>query len=177
VRQLVEMHGGTVEATSAGHGQGSEFNIRLPALPASSLEPSAAATPVKAQPVAAGRRRILVVDDNTDSAESLALLLGFWGHEVLIAHDGLSGIEKAQTFCPEIVLLDIGLPKLDGYSVAQRLRQQASLAKTVLIAMTGYGQEEDRRRTREAGFHHHLVKPVDVEELERLLAAPDRAAR
>jgi two-component system, chemotaxis family, CheB/CheR fusion protein len=119
-------------------------------------------------PAAAGRR-ILVVDDNLDSAESLALLLGLQGHEVSTATDGLAAIATARSFRPEIVFLDIGLPGMDGYEVARRMRAEPDLAGAFLIAMTGYGREEDVRRAMESGFDRHLVKPMDFAELEALL--------
>ncbi|HVR98064.1 MAG TPA: ATP-binding protein [Thermoanaerobaculia bacterium] len=170
VRSLVEMHGGTVEAASDGLGKGSELVVRLPALP----EEAAAAgqpSPEVPEAAAAASRRILVVDDNVDSAESLALLLQLYGHQARLAHDGVTGLEEARSFLPDVVLLDIGLPRLDGYSVARRLRQEPGLDHVTLIAMTGYGQEEDRRRSKDAGFDHHLVKPVDLDTLRGLLAA------
>jgi CheY-like chemotaxis protein len=119
-------------------------------------------------PAAAGRR-ILVVDDNFDSAESLELLLGLQGHEVRTAADGLEAIETARSFRPEIVLLDIGLPRMDGYEVARRMRAEPGLAGAVLIAMTGYGREEDVRRSMESGFDRHMVKPLDFDQLDALL--------
>lgn len=167
VKELVEMHGGTVEARSAGVGQGSEFVVRLPVL----SEPP----PLPRQPSAAGsaamvHRRILVVDDNTDAADSLAMLLRMSGHEVYTAHDGIQGVEAAAKYQPEVILLDIGLPKLDGYAAARRIRQQPQNAGVVLVALTGWGQEEDRRRSDEAGYDVHMVKPVDIAALSRLLA-------
>jgi CheY-like chemotaxis protein len=115
-------------------------------------------------------RRVLVVDDNLDAAESLAMLLKVEGHETRTAHDGPSALEAAEAFRPEVVFLDIGLPRMDGYEVARRLRAQPSSAGMVLVALTGYGQEEDRRRTEEAGFDAHLVKPADPEMVQQLLA-------
>jgi CheY-like chemotaxis protein len=114
---------------------------------------------------------VLVVDDNQDAADSLALLVQVAGHEVRTAHDGPTALEVAKTFRPEVVLLDIGLPRMDGYEVARQLRKQPGLEKVVLAAVTGYGQEEDRRRTHEAGIDEHLVKPVDPTDLEKVLAA------
>jgi CheY-like chemotaxis protein len=144
--------------------------VRLPAL----SEPAAEAAPLvaKGRPGQAedGSRRVLVVDDNVDSAESLALLLELYGHDVRLAHDGLTALDEARASAPDVVLLDIGLPKMDGYAVARHLREEPALAHVRLIAMTGYGQEEDRRRAREAGFDHHLVKPVDLDSLRDLLA-------
>ena len=167
VRSLVEMHGGSVEAHSPGLGQGSEFvirlPIRLPALDATAHPEAPAQAP--ARPV-----RVMVVEDNLDAAESLASLLRIWGHEVLVAHDGQEALEAASSYWPEVVLLDIGLPKLDGYQVARRLREDLGLDGALLVAMTGYGQAEDRRRSREAGIHHHYVKPVEPAVLRNLLA-------
>lgn len=171
VRSLVEMHGGTVTAASEGPGRGSEFVVRLPCLPAERAAAPAARVP---SPEAAGsrRRRVLVVDDNVDSAESLAVLLQMAGHEVRVAHDGPSALTLAREYRPEIVLLDIGLPAgMDGYEVAQRMRPAAGAAGVVLVALTGYGQDEDRRRSAQAGFDHHLVKPVDVADLTRLMGS------
>ena len=180
VRSLVEMHGGTVEAFSEGKGKGSEFTVRLPASPA--VMPSAGETvapvarpvrelarPATALPQAASPRRILVVDDNADSARGTALILSRFGHEVRLAYDGPSAVEAAKEYRPEFVLLDIGLPGLDGYEVAQRLRQDPTLAGVTLVAVSGYGQESDRRRSQEAGFDQHLVKPVDPSVLLGLL--------
>ncbi len=176
VRRLIEMHGGRVEAFSNGPGQGTEFVARLPALvktasPAASAEPAAKAS--------VERLRVLVVDDNEDAAKSMAMLLRMAGHELRTAHDGLAAIETAEEFRPDVVLLDIGLPGMDGYEVARRLRAATSLNAAVLVALTGYGQEEDRRKSSDAGFDHHLVKPVDLQALDDLLAActPLDAAR
>lgn len=179
VRRLVELHGGSVQAFSEGRGHGSEFAVRLPIAPQPS--PSMAASGSDAGPHSRSEcsaRRILVVDDNKDSAESLAMLMRLLGHEVRTAHDGEAGLRAAQEFCPDIVVLDIGLPCLSGLEVAQRLRHDLGLHDTLLIAMTGYGQEEDRRRSQEAGFNAHLVKPVDFGELQALLErfAPAPAA-
>ena len=167
VKNLVEMHAGTVEARSAGVGQGSEFIVRLPVL---SGPPPLPREPSGVKPVAAVPRRILVVDDNRDSADSLATLLRLTGHEVHIAHDGLEALERAAAFQPEVILLDIGLPRLNGYEVARRIREQQRHNAPTLVALTGWGQEEDRRRAKEAGFDAHLVKPVDFGALTKLLA-------
>ena len=167
VRSLVEMHGGSVEATSPGLGQGSEFVVRLPAnVPAE----KAASMPVPDVPFPSRGLRVLVVEDNVDAAESLSALLRLWGHEVRMVHDGLAAIDAAREQHPEVVLLDIGLPGLDGYQVAKRLREEASMDGALLVAMTGYGQPEDRRRSREAGIHHHFVKPVEPFVLRTLLS-------
>jgi signal transduction histidine kinase/DNA-binding response OmpR family regulator len=172
-RRLVEMHGGRVAVSSAGANQGSEFVVRLPVLarppgPGSTTngdyEPAADDMP----------RRVLIVDDNVDGAQSLGLMLQLAGHKVSIVHDGPTALKTAPEFRPDVVLLDIGLPEMNGYEVARRLRELPELADTLLVALTGYGQEEDRQRGREAGLHHHLVKPVDPSVLTRLLAlGPD----
>lgn len=164
VRSLVEMHGGRVEAASAGRGGGSEFTVRLPVLTGAAVAPAA--------PPTAGARaatRVLVVDDNVDAAESLAVLLGLDGHEVLVSHDGLEAVEVALRERPSVVLLDIGLPGLTGYEVCREIRM-GGLTDALIVAVTGYGQEQDRRLAREAGFDAHQVKPVDPEVLRALLA-------
>lgn len=168
VRQLVEKHGGTVTATSAGVDQGSSFKVRLPALPmeSSSIE---AEPPESELPI--HKFRILVVDDYADAAESLTMLLKTEGHEVETADCGMKAIEKAQTFQPQIVLLDIGLPDLDGYEVAKRLRALPETHDAMLIALTGYGQTEDCERSQAAGFDHHLLKPLNFEKLSALLTS------
>jgi two-component system CheB/CheR fusion protein len=177
VQGLVEMHGGSVAAGSEGPGKGSEFTIRLPALPD-------APGPSPAGPASAGRpdpspsRRVLVVDDNVDAAESLAVVLRLTGHEARTAHSGAEALHAAGAFRPEAVLLDLGLPGgLSGYELAPRLRQLPGLGGALLVALTGLGQEEDRRRSQEAGFDAHLTKPADLDALQALLArggCPDR---
>jgi signal transduction histidine kinase len=166
VRTLVEMHGGEVEAHSLGVGQGSEFIVRLPLSTATSVSTRNMAntrTPVLP------RHRILVVDDNRDGAESLGLLLTLLGAEVRVVHDGLAAVEIIPSYAPTVVLLDIGMPGMDGYEVAQRIRQQPAGRNLMLIALTGWGQEADRRRTSQAGFDHHLLKPADITTLKSLL--------
>ena len=168
VRGLVRMHGGTVEARSEGPGTGSEFVVRLPVASGREQdEPQPENNVVQA----AGRfkHRILVVDDNRDAAVSTAMLLEMMGHDTRTAHDGLAAVEVARAFKPGVVLLDLGLPRLNGYDAARRIREQSADAKLLLIAMTGRGQEDDKRRSVEAGFDLHLVKPVDSAALERLL--------
>jgi PAS domain S-box-containing protein len=166
VRRLVELHGGDVRAFSDGPGKGSEFVVRLPV-----VQPH---QHVGQAPKGRGgpwpSRRILVVDDNVDVAESLAQYLGVTGHEVRTAYNGPAALEVARTYQPEIVLLDIGMPGMDGYEMARRLRQEPGLENVLLVALTGYGQEEDRRRCQEAAIDHHLVKPADPEALQTLLA-------
>ena len=176
VRSLIEMHGGSVEAFSAGAGRGSEFVIHLPALPVE-LRPVATSTDSTDMNTTSSPLRILVVDDNQDSAETLALLLTFSGHDVRVAHEGDTALETASAFLPHAIILDIGLPKMDGYEVARRLRIQPQMKNCFLVALTGYGQDEDRQRSKEAGFDHHLVKPVDPVELQSLIqdVAKDRA--
>jgi PAS domain S-box-containing protein len=169
VQGLVELHGGTITAHSAGLGRGSEFVVRLPALsPEIAVEQSPAPSE-EAALQSSKQRRILVVDDNRDSAESLAMLLRFGGDEVETAFDGIEALELAERFRPHIALLDIGMPRLNGYDTCRRLREQTWGQGMVLIAQTGWGQEQDRQRASEAGFDGHLVKPVDYEELTRLL--------
>jgi CheY-like chemotaxis protein len=174
VRGLVELHGGSVAAHSAGLGQGSEFTVRLPVLAPAAREIRTADGDSDGDgepPAVAAHRRILVADDNTDSAESLALLLTLRGSEVRTAHDGWEAVETAAAFGPDIVLLDIGMPRLNGYEAARKIREQARGKRVVLIALTGWGQDEDRRRSTDAGFDFHLVKPVDFAALEQLLAS------
>jgi PAS domain S-box-containing protein len=168
VKQLVEMHEGSVAAFSDGPNTGSEFVIRLPLL---TEEPDARATPQpRAEEQRGPRRQILVVDDNVDSAESLALLLRMTGNETHTHHDGLAAVEAAERLRPDVALLDLGLPRLDGYEACRRIRAQPWGKQIRLVALTGWGQEEDRRRSREAGFDAHLVKPVDFGTLTELLA-------
>jgi len=168
VKRLVELQGGDVEARSAGRGQGSEFIVRLPALEAQA-KPAAHPSPdATREPLI--RRRILVVDDNVDAAQTLAQVLQLQDQEVSVAHDGDAALQMARVMQPEIVFLDLGLPKINGLEVARRLRTRASIQPLLLIATTGFGHEEDRRRTAEAGFDHHLVKPIDPQELQSLLA-------
>jgi PAS domain S-box-containing protein len=168
VRRLVAMHDGEVEARSEGPGRGSEFLVRLP------LAPDRLAAPAVLEPAVPGSTplRILIVDDNQDGADTLAAVLRLTGHAVDTAYDGQQGVEAAERLQPDVVLLDIGLPRLNGYEAARRIRSQGW--RTLLVAVTGWGQEEDRRRSRDAGFDHHLVKPVDPDELMQLLAALGR---
>ena len=169
VKTLVEMHGGTVEAHSAGVGQGSEFVVRLPISVAMDKPP--APQPTVSKPTPPSARRILVVDDNRDSAETLGLLLDMKGNHTQIAHDGLEAVAAAAAFKPDVVLLDIGLPELNGYEAAQRIRELPGGKTMILIALTGWGQEEDHQKSRDAGFDGHLVKPLDLDALMKMLAS------
>jgi len=169
VKTLVELHGGSVEARSDGPGRGSAFEVRLPVL-AESTQPAAAA--IGNEPLAAvQRRRVLIVDDSDDGAESLAMLLQFDGHETHKAHDGVSAIEAAERLKPDVILLDIGLPRLNGYEVCSRIRQTTWGKGLTIVALTGWGQEEDRDRSTGAGFDAHMVKPVDHDVLMKLIAS------
>jgi two-component system CheB/CheR fusion protein len=170
VKMIVELHGGTVTVYSEGSGRGSEFIVRLPIHaeapepPPSADQPADASLPECTSPI-----QVLVVEDNKDTADSLAMLLQLWGHQVRTSHDGLSGLKAARNQRPAVVLLDIGLPGMDGYAVARELRQEFG-SGIRLVAMTGYGQEEDRQRAFEAGFNAHLVKPADPATLQAMLA-------
>ncbi len=166
VQKLVSMHGGTISVSSDGPGQGSEFLIRLPAIDRPSLAP--ASPPSPSSPRSASRK-VLVVDDNADSARGLARFLKLSGHDVAVAHDGPSAIEVACGFSPEVILLDIGLPGMDGYEVASRLRS-GGFPSAVIVAVSGYGQDDDRRRSRDCGIDHHLVKPIDHDQLLAMIA-------
>ncbi len=165
VKGLVGMHGGTIEARSEGEGRGSEFIVRLPVVVSAvqKAEPAVVVEPVGSS------RRVLVADDNVDSAESLRILLKLLGNDVRTANDGLQAVEAAETFRPEVILLDIGMPKLNGYEVCRRIREQPWGKTAILVAMTGWGQDEDKRRSQEAGFDYHFVKPLNFDALEKLL--------
>jgi CheY-like chemotaxis protein len=167
VRQLVHMHGGSVTARSAGADTGSEFVVRLPML---TLNPSASGLDSGWQPkLPRAKRRILIVDDNRDSADSMASLLSDAGHDVRTLYDGPSASLAAEEFRPQLILLDIGLPQMNGYEVARQLRKSAKVRNAVLVAFTGYGTDEDRQQSREAGFDYHLVKPLEPEALARII--------
>ena len=165
VRRIVELHGGSVSAHSEGRGLGSELVVRLPAGTASA-PPAPASAPAAAAPL-----RLLLVDDHRDAAEGLAELLRHQGHLVEVAHDGPSALESTRRSTPDVVLLDLGLPGMDGYEVARRLRAEEGLEEVLIVALTGYGGDENRRRSRESGIDHHLVKPVELATLQELLAA------
>ena len=175
VKRLVALHGGDVLALSEGRGRGSEFVVRLPALaqkPAKSRARHDARTPEAREP-----KRVLVVDDNRDSADTITALLLAWGHEARTLYDAESVISVVADFQPDVVVLDIGLPKVNGYDLARQLRQSGNSRHIVLVAFTGYGQDDDRRRVREAGFDHHLLKPLEPEALAKIIdAVPAHAA-
>jgi PAS domain S-box-containing protein len=167
VRGLVELHGGSVQASSAGPGQGSAFSIRLPAprtLDGAASEPAAQAG------VSLTKRRVLVVDDNVDAADSLSMALALAGHEIRTVHDGAAALAAAEAFAPEVILLDIGLPRLNGYEVARRIRTRPWGRAIRIVAVTGWGQAQDKQAAYDAGFDHHVTKPVELPELEGLIA-------
>ena len=167
VKNLAQLHGGNVEAHSAGLGKGAEFILRLPVM----AQPAVRAEErgeQPYQPLSSGHR-LLIVDDNEDAASSFATLLRLQGHDVRMAHDGRSALALASSFLPNLVFLDIGMPEMDGYEVARRLRLQPGLESVMLVALTGWGQEEHRRRTAAAGFDHHRVKPLEPEAVTSLL--------
>lgn len=171
-RTLVEMHGGTVEAASHGIGLGSEFTVRLPIAASQETAPAAAA-PAPAAPTPAGSahtRKILIVDDNVPVAKTLEMVLKQWNYAVRLTFDGFAALESARAFQPDIVLTDLGLPQMNGYQLATELRRVPGMENVILIALSGYGQQADRERSESAGFARHLVKPVDLNELETTLA-------
>jgi PAS domain S-box-containing protein len=167
VQRLVKLHGGTVSAFSGGQGKGSDFTIRLPVLQAHRNE--APASRAAAAPAPEKHCRILVVDDNQDSADSLGMLLHMLGHEVKTANDGETALAAAEEFRPDVAILDIGLPKVNGYDLAKQIREQPWGRSIVLVALTGWGQEQHRKRSAESGFNHHLTKPVEFEVLQEIL--------
>ncbi|HEY6482728.1 MAG TPA: response regulator [Steroidobacteraceae bacterium] len=168
VRRLVEMHDGTVSAQSEGSGKGSTFIVRLPLVSAGarSAEPTSTAIQPSVAP-----RRILIVDDNQDAADSLTVLLQYQGHEVVTAYNGEEGLKCARTLRPHLVFLDLGMPRMDGIEAAQQLRSLPGGERMMLIALTGWGQEQDQQRTRMAGFDRHLLKPIDLGKLNEILMA------
>ena len=163
-RRLVELHGGTIEAASDGVGKGSRFTVRLPLAPSRGVKVAVPAREASGPPPPC---RVLVADDNPDAAEMMRVMLGFRGHEVRVAADGVQAVDMARDFQPDIVFLDIGMPRMDGYEAARRIREMGR--RVTLIALTGWGQDEDKVRSREAGFDHHLTKPPEREQLERLI--------
>ena len=179
MKSLVELHGGSVSAHSEGIGKGSEFVVMLPAAAEGEATAPRLSAPIVSEPQAVAntttsRRRILIVDDNEDGAEILAEALGELGFLTHTAFDGPSALELVGAFKPDFMLIDVGLPVMDGYELVRRLRADAGLASIRLIAVTGYGQESDRRRALEAGFDEHLVKPVDLDRLQSMLWTAQR---
>jgi CheY-like chemotaxis protein len=175
VQSLVALHGGSVSASSPGIGQGSTFTVRLPLIPsgfetmATTNTPQTSSNPDQLQ--------VLVVDDNTDAAESLGVLLDIEGHAAYIAHTGAEALQLAQSRPLDVVFLDIGLPDMTGYEVARQMRLLPGMQKTLLVALTGWGTQDDRQRTREAGFDRHLTKPAELPAVEELLRAAAQAKR
>jgi CheY-like chemotaxis protein len=168
VKRLVELHGGSVEIASDGPGLGTRATVRLPVV----LTPDAPASPADTPGAPAlAARRILVVDDNADAAESLAHVLRLMGHDVAVGGDGVEAVALSGSFRPEVLMLDIGMPRMNGYEACRRIRETEAGRRIVLIAVTGWGQDEDRRRSEEAGFDFHLTKPVDPRAVEGLLAS------
>lgn len=166
VRRPVEVHGGRIDARSEGPGRGAEFIVRLPALPADQEQP--AVTPRASAIVPSAR--VLVVEDNPDAAEALKMLLELFGHRVRVAHDGPAALDAVRAESPTVALVDIGLPGMDGYELVRRLRQEPGMERATLVALSGYGRDEDKERAFAAGFHLHLTKPVDVDRLQALMA-------
>jgi CheY-like chemotaxis protein len=169
-RRLVELHGGQIAVHSDGPGEGSTFVVQLNLAHVQAVRAAPSATESVVSDPARSSARVLIVDDNRDAAQSLALMLDLEGHEVRTAADGLEALEVAEVFRPKVVLLDIGMPGIDGYETARRLRARPWAKSALLCAQTGWGQEDDKRKARSAGFDRHLVKPIDPEELNRILA-------
>jgi CheY-like chemotaxis protein len=168
-KRLVELHGGHIELRPASSGRGTEVEVKLPVLSVEQPVAPAAASESR-NATAAPRRRILVADDNVDSANTLALLLDLLGHSTRVAHDGQEAVEVAEAFRPDVVLLDIGMPRLNGHDACRRIRSQEWARSIAIVAVTGWGQDQDRQHSREAGFDLHLVKPLDPTAIDGLLA-------
>jgi CheY-like chemotaxis protein len=165
--RIVELHDGRIEAHSEGLGKGAEFVVRMPAL----LRPAAETTHATSSEAShRGRARVLIVEDNHDAADSLMMLLELRGHRVRVAYDGVAGIESARANAPDVMLVDLGLPGIDGYEVARQVRRDPDLEQVVLVALTGYGREQDKQQSLAAGFHYHLVKPISPDTLHALVA-------
>jgi CheY-like chemotaxis protein len=168
VKRLVDLHGGRVTAQSEGLGKGATFTVRLPLADHRDVPQPAVAVQRRRNHTIT--RRVLVADDNRDAAESMGMLLRLMGNEVRTVHDGVEAVEEAETFQPDVILLDIGMPRLNGYDAARQIRGQDWSAGTMLVALTGWGQEDDKRRATEAGFDRHFTKPVNPADLEKLIA-------
>ncbi|MEW5918762.1 MAG: hybrid sensor histidine kinase/response regulator, partial [Gemmatimonadota bacterium] len=168
VRSLVQMHGGSVEAKSGGIGRGSEFIVRLPL---SSMAPASEAPPALENDGGLQSLRVLVVDDDRDAADSLGTMLSFLGAKVFVTYGGTAALDALDAFNPRVALLDIGMPDIDGFELGRRIREQERHQDVVLIALSGWGTEKDRRRSLEAGFNYHLIKPPDVDALKALIAS------
>jgi CheY-like chemotaxis protein len=174
VRSLVELQGGTVEAFSAGEGKGSEFRVQWPAARKPRAQKRVSEEPAS---LPFSSCRVLIIEDNPDNRDMLRKLIQFWGHQVEVAATGPDGVEKGLSWLPDVVLIDIGLPGMNGFEVARRLRTLPDGRQPLLVAMTGYGQLAERRRSRKAGFQVHLVKPIPLDRLEKMLATRLPAAR
>jgi len=172
VKGLVELHGGSVEARSEGLDRGAELVVRLPLAPEAPVVADAA----RPAPTRMPHRRVLVIEDNLDAAETLREMLLLWDQQVEVAHDGVQGVQRARAFRPDLILCDIGLPAMDGYAVARTIRSEAALARTFLVAVTGYASPEDQRKAADAGFDRHLAKPVPIEVIEEVLVTAPMAA-
>jgi CheY-like chemotaxis protein len=170
VRELVQRHGGSVEAHSAGPGTGSEFVVRLPLLARERIEPEEPQPVVPEAESSQNKLHILIADDNEDAAATMAMVLRIDGHDVTTARDGLEALEIAERLRPEAIVLDLGMPRLDGYATARRMRERPWGRGACLIALSGWGQEEDKRRATEAGFDEHLTKPVDPAQVAAVIA-------
>ena len=176
VKSLEEMHGGSVEIDSAGSNQGSEFRVRLPVrAEAPTVDGESNVSPEKCAAVPT-QRRVLIVDDNKAAADMLSLIVKTLGYQVRTASDGQAAIEVAGEFRPDVVLMDLGMPRMNGYDAARRIRQETWGKDMLLVALTGWGQDEDKQRTKEAGFDFHLVKPAEPAELQRLIEGSGRTA-
>jgi CheY-like chemotaxis protein len=165
-KRLVEMHGGSIGVQSGGHGMGSRFTVRLPAL----LSLVAETPDIGEKAVPGARRRVLVVDDNLDGAETLNLMLQLLGNDTKVASDGVEAVAMASEFRPDVILMDIGMPRLNGYDACRQIRKLPCCERVLMVACTGWGQAADKQKSREAGFDLHMVKPVDLAVLEKLLA-------
>jgi CheY-like chemotaxis protein len=170
-KSLVEMHGGTIEVHSAGQDQGTEFLVRIPDCQ-TTVGRDVHVQPGAEEDSAPTKQRVLIVDDNQDAARVLSIAVRMLGHEVIVAHDGIEAVRAGAEFAPDVVLLDLGMPRMDGFEAAAKIRQLPWGKDVTLVALTGWGQDDDKRRTKEVGFDHHLVKPADPVVLKAVLATP-----